>query len=112
MFVGRLTKDAEIKEFSDGKRVINICLAVSRGYKNPKGEIETDYFYIAFWDFLVDYVIDNLKTGMAVAVKGRIQTSPKELSNGYVLQAPILIGERLMFFNQPENVNQEEKNEE
>ena len=111
MFVGRLTRDPEIVTFKDGKKVVNISLAMSRGFKNAKGEIETDFFTIAFWDFLVDYVIENIKVGMFVGVKGRIQTTPNKLENGYVLSTPTLIGEKLMFFPEPGHSQTAEKNE-
>lgn len=110
MFVGRLAKEPEIVTFEDGKKVVNISMAVARSFKNVNGEIETDFFQIAFWDYLVDYVIDNIKVGMFISVKGRVQTTPKELANGYVLSTPTLIGERLMFFPEPSyNKNLEKK---
>ena len=112
MFVGRLAKEPDVVNFEDGKRVVNVTMAVSRSFKNVKGEIETDFFTIAFWDFLVDYVIDNLKVGMFVGVKGRIQTTPNTLANGYVLQTPSLIGERILLFPQSSQSNSTEKNEE
>ena len=114
MFVGRLAKEPDIVNFDDGKKVVNISLAVSRGYRNSNGEVETDFFSIAFWDFLVDYVVDNLRVGMGLIIKGRIQVTPRELASGYVLQTPTLIGEKLMFF-EALNLSAdlvEEKNEE
>lgn len=109
MLMGRLVKDPEIKEFPDGKKVMNVRLAVARGFQNSHGEVETDFFSIAFWDFLVDYAKDNLKKGQPVLVKGRLQTSEDKLSNGYNLSYPVLIGERIMFFN---NSNAEKKPQE
>ena len=98
MLIGRLTKDPELREYADGKRVVNIRLAVSRGFKNSNGEIETDFYQISFWEFLVDFIVDNIKKGMPVFVKGRLQTHSEELANGYTLSYPILIGEKLLFF--------------
>ena len=111
MFVGRLTKDPEIVNFDDGRRVVNVSIAVARPFKNAKGEIDTDFFTIAFWDYLVDYVIGTVKTGNFVGIKGRIQTTPNELANGYVLKTPTLIGERLMIFPQSGKSFSAEKNE-
>ena len=111
MFVGRLAKEPEIVNFEDGKRVVNISIAVARSFKNSKGEIETDFFSVAFWDYLVDFVLENIKVGMFISIKGRIQTTPNTLANGYVLQTPTLIGERLMFFMEPV-LKPTEKNEE
>lgn len=100
MLMGRVVKEPEVRTYSEGKKVLNLRLAVSRGFKNMNGEIETDFFTITFWEFLVDYIKDNLKKGQPVLVKGRIQTTKEELSNGFQLGCPTLIGERVMFFNQ------------
>lgn len=100
MLMGRVVKEPDVRTYSEGKKVLNLRLAVSRGFKNTNGEIETDFFNITFWEFLVDYIKDNLKKGQPVLVKGRIQTTKEELSNGYQIDAPTLIGERVMFFNQ------------
>ena len=105
MFVGRAAKEPEVVTFDDGKKVVNITIAVARSFKNSKGEIETDFFNVAFWDFLVDFVVDNVKVGNVIFVKGRVQTTPNTLANGYVLQTPSLIGERLVTF--PQNGHQQ-----
>ena len=36
--VGRLASDPNYHEVGDGKKVSNMCLAVTRSYKNEKGE--------------------------------------------------------------------------
>ena len=99
MLMGRMVKDPEVKEVGDGKRVMNIRIAVSRGFQNANGEYDTDFFTVTFWDYLIDYTMDNLKKGQPVLVKGRMQTKQEEHAKGFQLCYPILIGERIMFFN-------------
>lgn len=99
MLMGRLVKDPEVKDLGDGKRVMNIRLAVGRGFQNTKGEYETDFFNIVFWDYLIDFAQENLKKGQPVLVKGRIQTNKEALANGYQLNYPVLTGERIIYFN-------------
>ncbi len=102
MLMGRVVKEPEVKDYGEGKRVINLKLAVSRSFKNSNGEVETDFFNIVFWEFLVDYIVDNIKKGQPVLVKGRLQNTQEVLANGYNLTYPTLIGERIMFFtNKP-----------
>lgn len=110
MLMGRLVADPEVKELAEGKKVMNVRLAVARGFQNIKGEYETDFFTIVFWDYLVDYAKDNLKKGLPVLIKGRIQTTKAEMAGGYILNYPTLIGERIMFFNPP-TVPQKEEGE-
>lgn len=96
--MGRVVKDAEVKELSNGKTVVNVRLAVRRPFKNMEGTYDTDFFNISFWDFLVDIAVDRIKKGVAVCVKGRLQIATEELASGYKLPYPVLIGERIMFF--------------
>ncbi len=107
MLMGRVVKDPEIKEVAGGKKVITLKLAVARSFKNVNGEIDTDFFSITFWEFLLDYIKDNLKKGLPVVVKGRIQTVKEELANGYQLDVPTLIGERVMFFQSKPGVEKD-----
>ncbi|MDE5867803.1 MAG: single-stranded DNA-binding protein [Anaeroplasmataceae bacterium] len=104
MLMGRVVKEPEIKEYGENKRVLTLRLAVSRSFKNMNGEVETDFFNITFWEFLVDYIKDNIKKGQPVLVKGRIQTTQEELANGFCLNVPTLIGERLLFFNNKSDI--------
>ena len=96
MLVGRLAKEPEEVIFEENKKVINLTLAVSRGFKNTNGEIETDFFTIKVWGFILDSIIDNINVGNVVCVKGRIQNYPVELASGHSLPMPTLIGERVI----------------
>lgn len=98
MLMGRLVKDPEVKELPEGKRVMNLRLAVNRSFQNTKGEYDTDFFTIVFWDYLIEYAQENLKKGLPVLIKGRLNTNKEELSNGYQLTYPTLIGERIISF--------------
>lgn len=109
MLMGRVVRESEIKEVGDNKKVLNLCLAVRRPFKNMNGTYDTDFFTITFWDFLSEIAKDRLKKGVAVVVKGRIQTTQEELSSGYPLNYPTLIGERIMFFDNPSASKEEWK---
>ena len=99
MLMGRLVKDPEVKELADGKRVMNLKLAVNRSFQNMKGEYDTDFFTIVFWDYLIEFAQENLKKGQPILVKGRLQTQKEELANGYQLAYPTLVGERIFSFS-------------
>ena len=97
--MGRVVKEPEVSKVGDGKRVINLRIAVSRSFKNVNGEIETDFFSVAFWDFQIDFIMDNLKKGMPVLIKGRLQMGPpQEIASGHIISFPTIIGERIMLF--------------
>ena len=43
VLIGRLTKDPEIVELENGKKVSNITIAVPRDHKNSNGENNVDF---------------------------------------------------------------------
>lgn len=108
MLMGRLVKDPEFVEFEDGKKVMNISLAVRKSFKNIDGEYETEFYRIGFWEYQLEQYKTYLKKGMAVFVKGRLQNTSETLMSGYDLTYPVLIGERLLFFTSAKPVVSEE----
>lgn len=50
VLVGRLTKEPEVTELENGKKVTNIVLAVPRSYKNEDGEYDTDFIDCVLWE--------------------------------------------------------------
>ena len=49
MLMGRLTRDAELRETESGKKVTNITIATQRPYKNNEGIYETDFIDCTLW---------------------------------------------------------------
>ena len=98
MLVGRLAKEPEEVIFEENKKVINLTLAVSRGFKNTNGEIETDFFTIKVWGFILDSIIDNINVGNVVCVKGRIQTEIYE-KDGENKKSTNIIAEKITFLS-------------
>jgi single-strand DNA-binding protein len=75
VLVGRLTKDLEIKELEDRKKVVNLTLAVPRSFKNVDGEYETDFIDCTLWNSVAENTAEFCKQGDIVGIKGRLQTT-------------------------------------
>ncbi len=99
MLIGRICTDIEIKEVGEGKKVVNLVLAVNRDFKNMDGTYVTDFFRISLWEFLADLANDCLKKGAMVGIKGRLCPKKETISNGTVINVSELIGERVVFFD-------------
>lgn len=78
VIVGRLTKDPEVKELEDGKKVSNMTLAVQRSFKNEEGVYEADFINVNLWNGIAQNTAEYCKKGDIVGVKGRLQTSTYE----------------------------------
>jgi single-strand DNA-binding protein len=71
--VGRLTKDPELKEFSDNASKTTFSLAVNRSYKKENGETEADFIPVCLWGKLAEVSFQLLRKGTPVLVWGKIQ---------------------------------------
>ena len=49
-FIGRLVTDPELKETDNGKKVVNVTVAVPRSYKNKDGNYDADFIDCTFWE--------------------------------------------------------------
>ena len=78
VLVGRLTKDPEVRELEDGKKVSSITLAVQRTYKNEEGVYEADFINIDQWNGIAQNTSEYCKKGDIIGVKGSIKTNSYE----------------------------------
>lgn len=73
--IGRLTRDAEVRNLSNEKQVVNFSIATNDNYRNKQGERieQTTYFECAYW--ISPKVADFLTKGTLVELSGRAYTS-------------------------------------
>jgi len=79
---GRVTADAQVRNVSDSKTVVNFSLAINDSYKNKAGERigQTTYFDCAYW--LSPKVAQLLTKGTVVELTGRVSTRAWTGSDG------------------------------
>jgi single-strand DNA-binding protein len=82
--IGRLTKDPEIRQTTNGTPVTNFSIAINRRYKNANGEWkdETTFVGIVAWQKLAELCKQYLTKGRAVLVEGKLQTHSWETEDG------------------------------
>lgn len=105
--VGRLVKDPELKETSDGKKVSNITLAVPRSYKNSEGEYDTDFLDITLWNSIAENSTEYVRKGDLLGVKGRI-TSRSIEQDGINKNELVLVAEKVTFLSNTKTKREEE----
>lgn len=68
-FLGRLTRDPELKELSGGKKVVNFTIAVGRDYKkNGETVKEVAYIDCEIWDTGADVIAKHFVKGNPIIV--------------------------------------------
>ncbi|OBW43338.1 Single-stranded DNA-binding protein [Chryseobacterium sp. MOF25P] len=69
--IGRLTRDAEVRNLPKDKKVVNFSIATNDNYRNKQGERieQTTYFECSYW--ISEKVADFLTKGTLVELNGR-----------------------------------------
>ncbi|MCR5231387.1 MAG: single-stranded DNA-binding protein [Acholeplasmatales bacterium] len=101
MLIGFVVNDLDLREVGDGKKVVNIRLAVRREFQNPDGQYDADFINVVLWDFLADHAYKHVKKGSRIALKGRIHPR-KDESNDRVVYTNDLYADRLIFLGENE----------
>lgn len=103
--VGRLTKDPEIRQTTNGTPVTNFTIAVNRRYKNAGGEWkdETTFVGIVAWQKLAELCKQYLAKGRAVLVEGKLQTHSWETEDGQKRTLLEVRADRIEFLDRGES---------
>lgn len=96
VLVGRLTRDPEVVETDNEKKVSNLSLAITRPYKNADGIYETDFIEVTLWNGIAESTAEYCKKGDVVGVKGRIQSDTYEKDGERKFSTRVL-AERISF---------------
>ena len=97
--VGRLASDPNYHEVGDGKKVSNMCLAVTRSYKNEKGEYPVDFIDVSAWGNLAEHVNNYTHKGEEREV------------DGYKKNYPIINAEEIKFISKVKNKEKEQNDD-
>ena len=72
-FIGRLTRDVDLKTTPNGVQVASFTVAVARKQKNRDGEHISDFFVCNAWRSLADICSKYLSKGKKCYVEGELQ---------------------------------------
>ena len=99
VLVGRLTKDPEVIEKSDDKKVTTVTVAVNRNFKNSEGKYDCDFVRCVLWDGIAVNTCEYCKKGDVIGIKGRLQTSSYEDKDHNINYVTEVIAERVTFLS-------------
>lgn len=79
MLIGRLVSDPQINKNENGRKVVNITLAVPRSFKNVDGIYETDFIPCILWAGIAETTVEYCRKGDLIAVRGRLQSTDNKI---------------------------------
>ncbi len=81
-FIGRITKEPEMRVTSSGTGLINFELAVRRSYKNQNDEYEADFIRCIAFKKTAEFINNYARKGYLMAVAGEMRNNNYEDQNG------------------------------
>ncbi len=97
--VGRLTRDPELRQTTEGTPVTHITLAVNRHYRNANGEIDADFVQCTLWRKAAENTYQYCRKGAVVGITGRIQTRSYNNSEGKRIYVTEVVAETVRFLS-------------
>ena len=82
IFLGRLTKDVEIKKTTSGKSVGSFTIAVDRPFKDANGQKQADFIPCKAWERQAGFIAHYFKKGDSIVVTGELQSRNYEAQDG------------------------------
>lgn len=106
LLVGRLTRDPEVIETENEKKVSNVTVAITRPYKNADGIYDADFIEVTLWNGIAENTAEYCKKGDVIAVRGRIQTDSYE-KDGEKNFSTRVLAEKISFLQSREKAEPE-----
>ena len=113
-FIGRITKDLDLKQTQSGKMVLNNSIAVNRPFKNKQtGEREADFINFVAFDKTAEIINQYHKKGDLIGLSGRMQSRSYENNNGQKVFVTELVVNEMHFTggNSSNNDSQSQNNQ-
>lgn len=103
--IGRMTRDAELKQTPSSQSVAIFNLAVNRNFKNNDGEREADFINCVIWGTSAENLANWTKKGALIAVVGRIQTRNYENQQGQRVYVTEVVVEKFQTLEKKDNAS-------
>lgn len=100
IFIGRLTKEPELRYTPSGAAVAKMTIAVDRRQAKDR-EKETDFIDIVAWQKQAENCANYLVKGQLIAVDGRLQIRSYEDNQGIRRKAAEVVAETVKFLSKP-----------
>ena len=91
VFVGRITKEPEVKNINSGNKILQFCLAVARDRAGNNEEKQTDFIDCTAWNETAEFIAKYFKKGDPVIANGRIESRQYEDKQGNKKKAVYLL---------------------
>lgn len=101
--IGRLTRDAELRNTPSNIATAQFNVACNRNFKNANGEYDADFINCVMWREQAERFCNWTKKGMLVGITGRIQTRSYEGNDGKRVYVTEVVAENFQVLEKRDN---------
>ena len=99
VLVGRMVKDAELKNTGSGTAVSSFTVAVNRQFTNQSGEREADFINCVAWRKTAELIAQYTRKGSMVGLEGRLQTRSYDNQQGQKVYVTEVLVDKVSFLD-------------
>lgn len=92
--IGRLVEKPEMKKTASGINFCNLVVTSEKPFANADGKVEKEDFSITCWKNVAEEVIDKIKPGTLVQIKGRVVANNYRNEEKFIFKTD-LVAERV-----------------
>ncbi|MCD8777413.1 single-stranded DNA-binding protein [Mammaliicoccus sciuri] len=108
-FIGRITKDLELRESTNGTKYLLFDIAVQRKFKNNEDEYESDFINCIAFNKTAEFINNYAKKGYLIGVEGEMQNNNHERQDGTINYGTQLkvnkVNSQILFLNKEKSSN-------
>lgn len=108
--LGRLTREVDLRQTTNGIAFARFTIAVNRTYKNQQGEREADFISCVAYRQTAELIARYFTKGSQIAVDGRIQTGSYENQQGQRVYTTDVVVNNFYFVESRQNSEQRSYN--
>lgn len=109
-FIGRLSRDVDLKTTPNGVQVASFTVAVDRKQKDTEGNKKTDFFNVNVWRGLADICSKYLSKGKKCYVRGELQVRTYVAKDGTTKVSLDVQADEVEFLSPKSESNEEQPN--
>lgn len=109
-FLGRLTKDNDLKQSQGGKSVLNNSIAINRPFKNKDGERDADFINFVAFGKTAEIIEQYHNKGDMIGLSGRIQSRSYTNNNDQRIFVTELVVNEMHFAGSNQGTQQQNTN--
>lgn len=99
IFIGRITKDIEVKTTQSQKEVCSFTIAVDRKFKSANGERQADFINCTAWEQRAHLLGEYFHKGSKIGIVGSLQTRKYEDKDGNKRDAVEILVDEIEFID-------------